>query len=118
MAISLKEKNPGTLMLVVIIGVLIGSYLNTLVRTIIPGQNNVVKNIFTTNITFGIGDFGAQQGIVFGVEDSNRRRNSQELKPFVLDLNAIKFQAGFQMKLSLMSVVGIFLSLYFFRWYK
>lgn len=95
MAVSLKEKSFGTLFLVVLVGILIGSYLNGLVN-MIPGGDNVVKTFFTYNILFGVGF----------------------PEPVVIDLNAIKFQIGLQMKFSLLSIIGIFISLYFFRWYK
>jgi hypothetical protein len=96
MAVVLKERNFWTLALVVIVGILIGSYLNSLVG-LLPGGNNVVKTFFTHNfINFGIG----------------------YPEPIVINLDAIRFQLGFQMKFSLLSVIGIFVSLYFFRWYK
>ena len=96
MAIGLKEKKIGTLVLIVIVGILIGSYLNSLIG-MLPGGNNVVKTFFTYNfINFGIGF-----------------PNS-----LLLNLDAIKLQFGIQMKFSLLSILGIFLSLYFFRWYK
>jgi hypothetical protein len=96
MAIMLKERNVGTLILVVIIGILIGSYLNMLVG-MIPVGENVVKTFFTYNfINFGAG-FPS---------------------PIILDLWAVKFQIGMQMKFSLLSIIGIIVSLYFFRWYK
>ncbi len=95
MAIALKEKSFWTLALVAIVGILIGSYLNSLVG-LIPGEN-VVKAFFTYNfINFGLGF----------------------PNPILLDLSAIKFQIGFQMKFSLLSVIGVFLSLYAFRWYR
>lgn len=97
MSIGLKEKSFGTLILVVIIGILIGSYLNSLIGILMPGSNNVVKTLFTYNfINFGVGFPHA----------------------FVFDLDALKFQFGFQMKFSLLSIIGIFVSLYLFRWYK
>lgn len=96
MAVGLKEKSVGTLVLVVIIGILIGSYLNTILGLLLP-DNNVVRTLFTYNfINFGVGFPHA----------------------VILDLDAIKLQFGMQMKFSLMSVVGVFMSLYFFRWYK
>jgi len=96
MAIALKEKNIWTLVLVVIVGILIGSYLNYLFG-LIPGGQNVVKTFFTFNfINFGIGF----------------------PNPIMLDLYAIKFQIGLQMKFSLLSIIGVFISLYAFRWYK
>jgi hypothetical protein len=39
-------------------------------------------------------------------------------KPVLVDLNAIKFQIGYMFKFSLLSIIGIFVSLYFFRWYR
>jgi hypothetical protein len=96
MAINLKERNIWTLVLVVIVGILIGTYLGTLVA-LIPGGNNVVKTFFTYNfISFGLGFPHA----------------------LYIDLAAVKFQIGFQMKFNLLSVIGVFVSLYFFRWYK
>ncbi|HEX7510901.1 MAG TPA: DUF4321 domain-containing protein [Chitinivibrionales bacterium] len=94
--INLKERNLGTLVLVVIIGILIGSYASSLIA-LVPGSNNVVKMIFTYNfISFGLGF----------------------PHPLYLDLSAVKFQIGFQMKFNALSVIGLFISLYFFRWYK
>jgi Domain of unknown function (DUF4321) len=94
--VSLKERNFWTLVLVVVIGILIGSYLSTLIA-LIPGGNNVVKTFFTYNfISFGLGF----------------------PHPLYLDISAVKFQFGFQMKFNLFSIIGIFVSLYFFRWYK
>lgn len=98
MAIQLKEKRASTLVLVVIIGILIGSYLNSFVE-MLPGGENVVKTFFTYSIPVGIGDFVNN-------------------KPVLVDLNAIKFQIGFMFKFSLLSIIGIFISLYFFRWYR
>ncbi|MBD3344084.1 MAG: DUF4321 domain-containing protein [Chitinivibrionales bacterium] len=118
MAIGLKEKRLGTIVLIVVIGILIGSYLNSLMRVVIPGENNVVKNFFTTNVYFGIGDFGIKNAMVLGVEGLGKNNTQPDLRPLVIDLNAIKFQLGFQMKFSLLSILGIFISLYFFRWYK
>jgi hypothetical protein len=96
MAISLKERKASTLILVCLIGILIGSYLNALVG-LLPGGDNVVKTFFTYNfINFGIG----------------------YPHPIFVDIDAIKFQIGFQMKFSLLSAIGVLLGLYFFRWYK
>lgn len=99
MTISLKERSFGTLLLVVIIGILTGSCLTILIG-LIPGGDNVVKTFFTHNfINFGFGDFANN-------------------KPVLIDLVAIKFQIGFQMQFSLLSILGVFLGLYFFRWFK
>lgn len=98
MSVQLKEKRVSTLFLVVIIGILIGSYLNSIVE-MLPGGENVVKTFFTFSFPVGIGDFVNN-------------------KPVLVDLNAIKFQIGFMFKFSLLSIIGIFISLYFFRWYR
>jgi hypothetical protein len=96
MAVSLKERNFWTLVLIVIVGILIGSYLGTLIA-LIPGGSNVVKTFFTYNfISFGLGFPHA----------------------WYVDLAAVKFQFGFEIKFNLLSVIGVFVSLYFFRWYK
>ena len=94
--VGLKERNFWTMVLVVIVGILIGSYLSSLIG-LIPGQNNVAKTFFTYNfISFGVGF----------------------PHPLYLDLSAFKFQIGFQMKFNLFSVIGLFVSLYLFRWFK
>jgi hypothetical protein len=98
MSVQLKEKRVSTMVLVVIVGILIGSYLNSIVE-MLPGGENVVKTFFTFSIPVGIGDFVNN-------------------KPVLVDLNAIKFQIGFMFEFSLLSIIGIFISLYFFRWYR
>ncbi|NLG17471.1 MAG: DUF4321 domain-containing protein [Fibrobacter sp.] len=98
MAVPLKEKRTTTIVLVVLVGILIGSYLNSIVA-MLPGGQSVVKTFFTYSIPFGIGDFVNN-------------------KPVLIDLYAIKFQFGFMIKFSLLSIIGIFISLYFFRWYR
>jgi hypothetical protein len=117
MAIAMKEKSFWTLLLVIIIGVIIGSYLNTLVRTLIPGNNNVVKTFFTTNVTFGIGDFGDSRGVVASVDDGSNRP-ARRLSPLVVDFSAVKFQIGLQISFSFLSIIGIFLGLYLLRWFR
>ncbi len=99
MAIMPKQRKIGTMILVVIVGILIGSYLNSLFVALLP-QGNVVKTFFTHNfISFGVGDF-------------------ENNKPLLIDLDAIKFQFGFRLKFSLLSIIGVFVSLYLFRWYE
>ncbi|MBN1308815.1 MAG: DUF4321 domain-containing protein [Chitinispirillaceae bacterium] len=98
MAIPLKEKRISTLILVVLTGILIGSYLNSIVE-MLPVGENVVKTFFTYSIPVGIGDF-------------------MHNKPVLVDLHAIKFQFGFMFRFSLLSVIGVFISLYLFRWYR
>lgn len=98
MAGTLSEKRISTLILVVLVGILIGSFLNSVIE-IIPGGENVFKTFFTYSIPFGIGDIAHN-------------------KPLIIDLHAIKFQFGFMIRFSLLSILGIFVSLYIFRWYR
>lgn len=98
MSVPLKEKRISTLIIVVLIGILIGSYLNSIVK-MLPGVESVVKTFFTYSIPFGIGDFVNN-------------------KPILINLHAIKLQLGFMIEFSLLSIIGIFVSLYFFRWYR
>lgn len=98
MAVPFKEKRLSTIILVVLLGVLIGSYLNSIVM-MLPVGENVVKTFFTYSIPFSIGDFAHN-------------------KPVLIDLNAIKFQFGFMFRFSLLSIIGVFVSLYLFRWYR
>ena len=56
MAVPLKEKRISTLIIVVLIGILIGSYLNSIVK-MLPGGESVVKTFFTYSIPFGVSDF-------------------------------------------------------------
>jgi hypothetical protein len=95
MSVGLKERNIGTLILIAFVGILIGSYLNALVG-MLPGGGNVVKTFFTASINFGVGYPNA----------------------IFIDLDAIKFQLGFQMKFSILSIIGMFLGFYLFRWFK
>jgi hypothetical protein len=98
MAGLLKEKPFSTLMFFIIIGIIIGSYLNSLIG-MLPGGSNVVKTFFTFSVPIGIGDFVNN-------------------KPVLVDLNAIKFQIGFQLRISLMTIIGIIVSIYLFKWYR
>jgi hypothetical protein len=99
MALPLKDKKISTLILIVLVGIIIGAYLDAFVL-MLPGGDSVVKTFFTTAINFGVGGFDTPP------------------TPVVIDLYAIKFQFGFQFRFNLFSILGIFLSLYFFRWYK
>ncbi len=98
MAGLLRERSLPALIITVIVGIIIGSFLNSFVA-MLPGGANVVKTFFTYSIPFGIGDFVNN-------------------KPILIDLAAIKFQIGFQIKFSLLSLIGLVVSLYLFRWYR
>ncbi|MDR2694552.1 MAG: DUF4321 domain-containing protein [Chitinispirillales bacterium] len=96
MAPPLKDRKAGTLLLIVLVGIVMGAYMSALVKVLMPGSDNVVKTFFTYALPFGVG-YPA---------------------PVVVDLIAIKFQFGFQFEFTMLSILGVFLSLYFFRWYR
>jgi hypothetical protein len=98
MAGLLKDKSLSALIVFIVIGIIIGAFLNGIVA-LLPGGPNVVKTFFTYTVPFGVGDFVNN-------------------KPLLIDLAAVKFQIGFQIKFSLMSLIGLIVSLYMFRWYR
>jgi xanthosine utilization system XapX-like protein len=98
MAGLLKDRSFPSLFFAAILGIIIGSYLNSAVE-MLPGGASVVKTFFTGSIPIGFGDF-------------------TQAKPVVLDLAAIKLMLGFQVKFSLLSLVGLIVGLYLFRWYR
>lgn len=93
MAVQRKDKKVGTLILVVLLGIIMGAFLSELIKVIFAGNQNVFVTFFTYTIPFG-------------------------LEKIAVNFAAIKFQFGLQFEFSLMSIIGVFLSLYFFRWYK
>jgi hypothetical protein len=96
MAPPLKDRKVGTLLLIVLVGIVMGAYMSALVKVLLPGSDNVVKTFFTYALPFGVG----------------------YPSPVIVDLMAIKFQFGFQFEFTMLSILGVFLSLYFFRWYR
>jgi hypothetical protein len=98
MAALLRDKSFSAFVFFILIGIILGSYLNSLMG-MLPGGTNVVKTFFTFSIPIGIGDF----------VNNN---------PMLIDLHAIKLQLGFQLRISLMTVIGIIVSIYLFRWYR
>jgi len=97
MAPPLKDRKLGTLVLIVLLGIVMGAYMSAVVKMLMPGSDNVVKTFFTSALLFGVGG---------------------PTNPINVDLIAIKFQFGFQFEFTMLSILGVFLSLYFFRWYR
>ncbi len=97
MAPPLKDRKFGTLLLIVLVGIVMGAYASALVKMLLPGSDNVVKTFFTYPLEFGVGG---------------------PVTPINVNLIAIKFQFGFQFEFTMLSILGVFLSLYFFRWYR
>jgi len=92
MAVQLKDKKFGTLVLIVLFGVIAGALMSELIK-LIPVGDNVFKTFFTHPLEFGLDNIA-------------------------VNLIALKFHFGIKFQFTLMSIIGVFLSLYFFRWYK
>jgi hypothetical protein len=90
------EKKVSTLVLIAIIGLVIGSYLGLLIGHI-PGEANVVRDLFLFNL------------LPISVGYPN---------PISVELQAISFQIGFKIYINIMSIVGVVVSLWAFRWFK
>ncbi len=103
MAPPLKDRKLGTLVLIVLLGIIMGAFMSALVEKL-PGGENVVKTFFTYPVEFGLGE--AKDGC------------PGSYHPIPINLIAIKFQFGIQFKFTMLSIIGVFLSLYFFRWYR
>jgi len=92
----LVEKKGSTLVLITIVGLIIGSYLSLLIGQI-PGDTNVVRDLFLFNfLPVSVGYPG----------------------PVSFDIQAVKFQFGFEMNINVMSIIGVVVSLWAFRWFK
>lgn len=81
----------GVLLLVIFLGILIGSVLGELIGLILP--EGVVKDFFITSVDAGI-------------------------RPTVIDLNLLKFTLGFSFKLNVIGIIGIAIATYMLKWYK
>lgn len=96
MARVLKEHKISTLILIAVVGIVIGSYLSLLFN-LLPGAHNVVRDAFTFNfLPLNIG----------------------YPEPWLIDIGAIKFQFGLQIKINFLSIVGLASSLYIFKSYR
>lgn len=91
--LKLGKKGIGTIILAVVLGLLIGSFLSEAMQLL---PDSVVKQFFTKSVSFG-----------FGFDPDGA----------VLDFHAIKFKFGFVCSFTFMSLVGVAISLYLFRWY-
>jgi len=97
MAKWLEDRKFSTLLLVTVVGFIVGSYLSLLVGNMIPGDSNVVKILFTTNLL----------PVSIGYPN-----------PISVDIGAIKLQFGFLTDVNIMSIIGVIIALWAYRWYK
>ena len=92
----LENRKISTLILVTLVGLIIGSYLSLLVG-MIPGEYVVVRELFTFNFL----------PISVGYPE-----------PVSIDTGAVKLQFGFLTNVNIMSIIGVIVALWAYRWYK
>jgi hypothetical protein len=86
-----RRKPIGLLILVVILGVIIGSSLAEVIAYVLPGES-VVEKFLTKSITPGFAPTG-------------------------LDIGALILTIGIKVKVNVMGILGIVLASYLYRWY-
>lgn len=103
----IRNNSFGRLVLFIVLGLLIGGILGECLGLLFGelgelmnagGYNNVVHNFFVAPFwAIGTGNDG-------------------EISPFILDLYMIKIAFGLQIKLNVMSIVGLFVGIYIMKW--
>jgi len=83
------RKSPWVLLMFLLIGGLLGGILGEILRVMAP--QGTIQNIFATNVTPGISP------------------------PLTVDLILLKLTFGFSLKVSLLSVLGMFLGVYLYK---
>lgn len=82
------RKSYWVLLIFVLIGGLLGGVLGEILRVMAP--HGTIQSIFATNFSPGI-------------------------SPFTIDLVLLKFTLGFEIKINLLSLVGMFLGIYLYK---
>ena len=83
------KKSPWILLIFVLIGGLLGGVLGEILRVMAP--HGTIQTIFATNFTPGINP------------------------PLVIDLILLKLTLGFELKINLLSLLGMFLGIYLYK---
>ena len=82
------KKSPLILLVFILIGGLLGGVLGEILRVMAP--HGTIQSIFATTFSPGI-------------------------SPFTIDLVLLKFTLGFEIKINLLSLVGMFLGIYLYK---
>ena len=85
-----RKRGIGFLFLLLLIGIIIGSAVGEIIGLFLPA--GLVKDFFLKSLSFGFG-------------------------PTDVDLNVLRFNIGFFIKVNIISVLGIMAAAYLFRWY-
>jgi hypothetical protein len=78
------------LLFLVLLGMVVGAAVGEALREVLP--DGVVKRFFVESVAWGLG-------------------------PGTLNLVVVTFTVGFSVKVNVMSVLGVVLAAYIFRWY-
>jgi len=84
------KRGLGVLLISIVVGILLGSLLGELIGFVCP--SGVVKDFFLKSIT-------------------------PEFGPINVNLLVVAFTLGFSLKLNIVSVLGVFIAIYYLRWY-
>ena len=85
-----RQKNPKVLLLLVLLGLVLGSALGRGIGHLVP--DGVVKRFFLESVTASIG-------------------------PATVDLVAFSFTLGFSLTINVLAILGVIFAVYLFRWY-
>ncbi len=86
-----RGKGIGFLLTVIVVGVLVGGVIGEIIGLLLP--DGVIKEFFVRSVQASVG-------------------------PVTLDLHAFSVTLGFGLKLNIISVLGVCLVAYLFRWYR
>lgn len=86
-----RRKPLGLLILVMIVGVIVGSSLAEVIAYVLPGES-VVEKFLTTSLSPGF-------------------------EPTTVDIGALLLTLGIKLKVNVMGILGIVLASYLYRWY-
>ncbi len=86
-----KGRGIGFLLTIIVVGVLIGGVIGEIIGLLLP--EGVIKEFFIRSVRSSVG-------------------------PVTLDLHAFSITLGFGLKLNIISVLGVCLVAYLFRWYR
>ena len=86
-----RSRGIGFLLTVIVLGVLVGGVIGEIIGLLMP--EGVIKEFFIRSVRASVG-------------------------PLTLDLHAFSVTLGFALKLNIISVLGVCLVAYLFRWYR
>jgi uncharacterized membrane protein len=87
----MRKKGIGFIFMVIVVGAVVGSAIGELIGYFLP--DGVVKQFFLRSVSVGF-------------------------EPFVINLAIITFTFGLNLKINIISAIGVIIIAYFLRWYE